>query len=230
MNPCCRVTLNAAADEIATERRWQIECEMRKSNPALHRYTEARLRVVEEILRARAATPEPTPDEAPNYASDHGRPVRLAPEPTPRPGFWAENAAVFEAEINEPLMHPLREAALDNLVEKRERPEPEVRKCDVCQGMDLRCKACDGGGVQHYVRCTCFPEDDPACPVPHLTASCPEPVRDLAAKVAELERVIANVRRALDDELANLADDGARLSHSVVRRIEAALLSEEAQR
>lgn len=34
---------------------------------------------------------------------------------------------------------------------------------------------------------------------------------------------LARVRRALDDELQNLADDGARLSHSVVRRIEAAL-------
>lgn len=34
---------------------------------------------------------------------------------------------------------------------------------------------------------------------------------------------LARVRRVLDDELANLADDGARLSHSVVRRVEAAL-------
>lgn len=37
---------------------------------------------------------------------------------------------------------------------------------------------------------------------------------------------IERVRRALDDEIANLADDGARLSHAVVRRIESALAGE----
>ena len=38
------------------------------------------------------------------------------------------------------------------------------------------------------------------------------------------------MRRVLDDELANLADDGARLSHSVVRRMEAVLVASEADR
>lgn len=42
-------------------------------------------------------------------------------------------------------------------------------------------------------------------------------------RVDRAEATIARVRRALDDELANLANDGARLSNSVVRRIEAAL-------
>lgn len=47
------------------------------------------------------------------------------------------------------------------------------------------------------------------------------------AENARLRETIARVERALDDELANLADDGARLSHSVVRRIEAALRGPE---
>lgn len=45
-------------------------------------------------------------------------------------------------------------------------------------------------------------------------------------RAEDAERRLAAVRRALDDELANLADDGARLSHSVVRRIEAILAAE----
>lgn len=36
------------------------------------------------------------------------------------------------------------------------------------------------------------------------------------------------MQRVLDDELANLADDGARLSHAVVRRMEAVLAASEA--
>lgn len=48
--------------------------------------------------------------------------------------------------------------------------------------------------------------------------------QDAALKaLAEAEVRLAGVRRVLDDESANLADDGARLSHSVVRRIEAVL-------
>ena len=46
--------------------------------------------------------------------------------------------------------------------------------------------------------------------------------------LADLRAAIKAIRRALDDELANLADDGARLSHSVVRRIEALLPRDDA--
>lgn len=48
-------------------------------------------------------------------------------------------------------------------------------------------------------------------------------VHQARAELAELRAKVERVRRALDDELVNLADDGARLSHSVVRRVEAAL-------
>lgn len=46
----------------------------------------------------------------------------------------------------------------------------------------------------------------------------------LRDRLAELTAERERVRRILDDELANLADDGARLSHAVVRRLEAALI------
>jgi hypothetical protein len=51
-----------------------------------------------------------------------------------------------------------------------------------------------------------------------------EAERDAArAELAALRERVEAMRRVLDDELANLADDGARLSHAVVRRMEAAL-------
>ena len=49
---------------------------------------------------------------------------------------------------------------------------------------------------------------------------------DWRARAEAAEAKVARVERALADELENLADDGARLSHSVVRRIEAALAGE----
>ena len=50
--------------------------------------------------------------------------------------------------------------------------------------------------------------------------------REARAALAErdaLRATVARVERALDDEEANLADDGARLSHAVVRRLRAVL-------
>ena len=44
-----------------------------------------------------------------------------------------------------------------------------------------------------------------------------------ALRLVSAERALAAVTRALDDEEANLADDGARLSHTVVRRLRAIL-------
>lgn len=54
----------------------------------------------------------------------------------------------------------------------------------------------------------------------------------LIAALDQARDILAAIRRALDDELANLADDGARPSRAVVRRIEALLAGdhEEADR
>lgn len=46
---------------------------------------------------------------------------------------------------------------------------------------------------------------------------------DLRNKRDRATEQLATARRAVADEVANLADDGARLSHGVVRRLEAVL-------
>ena len=46
---------------------------------------------------------------------------------------------------------------------------------------------------------------------------------DLLDELEAQRALVGRVERVLDDEEANLADDGARLAHSVVRRVRAAL-------
>jgi len=50
-------TLREAADEIHTERRWQVE-KARTGVQSIHNYCDGRLAVVEQILRARADAEE----------------------------------------------------------------------------------------------------------------------------------------------------------------------------
>lgn len=63
----------------------------------------------------------------------------------------------------------------------------------------------------------------------HLQVIADQRETDRALAVAAVQPLaarLAKVERALDDEEANLADDGARLSHAVVRRVRAAARGE----
>ena len=75
-------------------------------------------------------------------------------------------------------------------------------------------EACDAAGVPHDVG---------GLIRHHRGNAATAAAMDAVAVEAERDALREGMRRVLDDELANLADDGARLSHSVVRRMEAVL-------
>lgn len=100
-----------------------------------------------------------------------------------------------------------------------------VPSCDDCgwrgsaQSLDVATAVAANHALSHCSECGGTPA---SCGRARIKC-CPDCKHTSGALIPAVRELRDRIRSVLDDELANLADDGARTSHSVVRRMEAAL-------